>query len=104
LDKLSQSHMVTIEEFLDRKNPVVDSKNTLPGPNTVSTNYSNISGVEDWEEFYYQTLRNLYGETLDLGIALGCFVLLRCKLLTPIKPTIEFRQHVCSLHAEEIQH
>lgn len=29
--------MVTIEEFLDRPNPDVDSSNTLPGPNTVRT-------------------------------------------------------------------
>ncbi|OAL26629.1 hypothetical protein AYO20_09970 [Fonsecaea nubica] len=57
--------MVTIEEFLDRKNPSLDSSNTLPGPNTVSINYSIISAVEDWEEFNYQTLRNLYGDVLD---------------------------------------
>ena len=57
--------MVTLEEYLDRKNLDMDSSNTLPGPNTVSANYSNISKVDDWKEFNYKTLRNLYGEILD---------------------------------------
>jgi hypothetical protein len=57
--------MITVEEFLDQKNPDVDSSNTLPGPNTISIHYSNIGGVEDWEEFNYITLRNLYGFQRD---------------------------------------
>ncbi|KAH0836170.1 hypothetical protein FOPE_04496 [Fonsecaea pedrosoi] len=57
--------MVTLEEFLDRKNPDIDSSNILSGPNTVSIHYSNLGGVEEWGEFNYTTLRNLYGEILD---------------------------------------
>ncbi|KIW84473.1 hypothetical protein Z517_03723 [Fonsecaea pedrosoi CBS 271.37] len=57
--------MVTLEEFLDRRNPDIDSSNILSGPNTVSIHYSNLGGVEEWGEFNYTTLRNLYGEILD---------------------------------------
>jgi hypothetical protein len=61
--------MVTIEEYLDRKNPDIDNSNTSSGPNTVSTNYSTISGIGNWKEFNYKTLKSLYGEILDQTIS-----------------------------------
>jgi len=61
-------NMVTIEEYLNRKNPDIDNSNTLSGFNTVSTSYSNISGVDNWKEFNYKTLRNLYEDVLDQTI------------------------------------
>jgi hypothetical protein len=55
----------TLLGYLTIPNPLVDSTHSKTGSNTDNIAWTSIEGVQDWDEFNYETLLSCYGELLE---------------------------------------
>jgi hypothetical protein len=59
----------TLLDYLTTPNPLVNSTHSKTGSNTDNFAWDPIEGVQDWDEFNYETLLSCYGDLLKYPTA-----------------------------------